>query len=73
MNVRAPSQQLAYRPKQAAAELGIGLATLYRRIKAGDIRTSKFGGATLISHDELVRVSSGAVAEVAYADQASIK
>ncbi len=50
---------VAYRPRQAAEALGIGLATLYRRIKAGDIATSKFGGATLISHAELQRVSGG--------------
>ena len=55
---------VAYRPKQAAQALGIGLATLYRRIKAGDIATTKFGGATLISHAELQRVSTG-TAEVA--------
>lgn len=49
---------IAYRPAEAARELKIGRSTLYRRLKAGDIRASKFGRVTLIPLTELERVLS---------------
>ena len=36
------------------------MASLYRRIKAGEIRTGKVGGAPLISHAEIERVTKAA-------------
>ena len=50
--------QQFYRPKEACDVLRIGMATLYRRIKAGEIRVGKVGGATLISHAEIERVAA---------------
>ena len=48
---------ICYRPKEAARQLGIGRTTLYRRLKAGDIRSRKFGRVTLIPLSEIERVS----------------
>lgn len=59
--IMQPQQQF-YRPKEACGVLRIGMATLYRRIKAGDIRVSKLGGATLISQAEIDRVTNPAQA-----------
>ena len=58
---RAKPQPLAYRPKDAAAVLGVSRAQIYRMIAAGTVTAHKLGGATLIRHEELVRVLDGAV------------
>ena len=55
----APARQqdlqrpLAYRPKEAAALIGISRATLYTLIASGSIKARKFGGGTLISRSDL--------------------
>ena len=64
MTATAAPNPVAYRPKQAAQALRIGVSTLYRRIAAGEIKTTKFGGATLIPYSEVVRVSGGSTADV---------
>ena len=64
---------LAYRPKDAAALLGISRSTLYEMIASGKIEARKLGGATIIRHEELVRVLDAApLADATKAAQASV-
>ena len=51
-----PPRRDFYRPVEACSILHIGMATLYRRMAAGDILTSKVGGVRLISHAEIERL-----------------
>jgi len=44
--------------KEAAKILGIGYATLFRRIKAGHIQVIKLGGRTLVTKSEIDRVKN---------------
>ena len=46
--------QLAYRPIQAAQQLGISLSSLDRLTKRGEIPVSRIGGFRLYPHDALV-------------------
>lgn len=65
---------LAYRPKEAAAALGVSRSTIYEMIADGKLEARKLGGATLIRHEELVRVLEGApLADATKAAQASIR
>ncbi len=45
--------KLLYRPKEAAAVLGIGRATLYDLLHAGKLRSIKDGGMRFITADAL--------------------
>ena len=47
---------LAYGVKEAAVALSVGESTLWRWIKAGQLRTCKLGGRTVIRREELVRL-----------------
>lgn len=68
------SYALAYRPKDAAAVLGIGLSTIYRMIADGQIEAKKLGTSTIIRYEELVRVLDGApLADATKAAQTSIR
>jgi excisionase family DNA binding protein len=49
-------QTLSYSIKGAAEAIGVGKSTIYRRIKAGEIPTFKWGGRTLIDADALREV-----------------
>lgn len=51
-----PRAALAYRPQDAAAAIGVSRSTVCRMIADGTIEARKLGGATLIRHEELVRV-----------------
>ena len=46
---------LAYRPKEAAAALGLSRSQLYKLIQRGEINTCKSGSATLILRTEMER------------------
>ena len=48
-------EKLAYRPKEAAAALGVSRETIFARIKDGSLRSVKAGKARLIMADELRR------------------
>ena len=50
---------LAYRPKDAAAALGISKTTLYDMIAKGKLESRKLEGATVILYEELRRVLDG--------------
>lgn len=54
VSVSAPP--LAYRPKDAAAALGVSKSTIYQMIAAGELEARKIGAATVIPHAALVRV-----------------
>ncbi|MBL8082046.1 MAG: helix-turn-helix domain-containing protein [Candidatus Obscuribacter sp.] len=45
--------------EQAAGELNISVATLYRWIKDGRVRTRRYGGRLLISRVEVARLLKG--------------
>jgi excisionase family DNA binding protein len=47
---------IAYRPKDAAAALGVSKSTIYQMIAEGKLEARKIGSATVISHIELVRL-----------------
>lgn len=48
-----PITRLAYPVAEAAHQIGVHPATIYRYIERGMIRTFKFGGRRLIRHDDL--------------------
>jgi hypothetical protein len=51
----APAEPpIAYRAKQARANLGIGRTKFHEEIKAGRLIARKLGTATIILHDDLV-------------------
>jgi len=45
-----------YSTTEAAKLLGMGYATLYRRIKAGEVQVIKIAGRTLITKSEIKRL-----------------
>ena len=47
------TERLAYRVPEVCAMLGISRATLYRRVKTGEILVRKFGVISLISRESL--------------------
>lgn len=49
----AAPEKLAYRMDEAAAAIGLSKPTLYRLVKAGELRTFKMGHRTLIRREEL--------------------
>ncbi len=51
---------LSYRPKEAAAMLGVSRSTIYQMIADGDLPARKLGMATLIRHEDLARVLDAA-------------
>jgi len=56
---RQPVEKLSYRIPEAVAATGIGRSTLYDMIKAGELRTQKVRGITLIARAELERLVGG--------------
>lgn len=48
--------QLGWRMQEFAAVVGVSLPTLWRRVKAGDVRTVKIGGVTLVPRSEAARL-----------------
>lgn len=48
--------QLSWRLQEFAAATGISLPTLWRRVKAGDVRVVKIGGVTLVPRSEAQRL-----------------
>ena len=48
--------RLAFGVADAAAALSVGQSTVWRWIQAGQLRTIKLGGRTLIRREELVRL-----------------
>jgi excisionase family DNA binding protein len=52
------ADQITYRPRQAAAYLGIGKSLLYELLAAGEIKARRLGSATLILRDELDRFAA---------------
>lgn len=70
----APATPIAYRPKEAAALLGVSRSTIYEMIAEGKIRAKKIGSATVIGHEELSRIYEVAdFSESTKRAQASIK
>jgi len=49
------SDKISYTIAQAVDAIGISRATLYRSIKAGEIRTFPWGGRVLIKRAEIER------------------
>ncbi|WP_232629103.1 helix-turn-helix domain-containing protein [Methylobacterium sp. Leaf118] len=47
---------IAYRPGDAAHVLGVSRSTIYKMMADGDLEARHLGGATLIAHEELLRV-----------------
>jgi excisionase family DNA binding protein len=64
---------MAYRPKDAAKLIGISVTQLYRLIERGDLVYCKFGGASIIRHEELQRVLDDRAVPVTKAAHASIR
>lgn len=65
---------LSYRPAEAAAVLGISRSTIYGMIADGTLEARKLGGATVIRHEELVRIlDCSPLADVTKSAQASIR
>lgn len=54
-DIKVVPGQLAYRPDQAGAVLGISRSEIYRLINAGQIRTVLHGRCVLIRREELQR------------------
>ena len=48
--------QLSWRLPEFAAVVGISLPTLWRRIRAGDVRVVRLGGVVLVPRSEAVRL-----------------
>ena len=46
-------EKLTYRVREACDMVGLSRAELYRAIKRGDLRTTKFGRATRIAREDL--------------------
>ena len=66
-------EALAYRPKDAAAVLGVSRATIFDMIAKGKITARKIGAATVISREELNRVLQAApLADATKRAQASV-
>lgn len=51
---------LAYRPAAAAQVLGVSRSIIYQMMADGKLAARHLGGATLIAHEELVRVLEAA-------------
>lgn len=51
---------IAYRPGDAARVLGVSRSTIYQMMTDGKLEARHLGGATLIAHEELVRVFQSA-------------
>ena len=51
-----PVDRLAYRVPEVCKMLGISRATLYRRVKTGEIAILKLGGRTLVKREGLDRL-----------------
>jgi excisionase family DNA binding protein len=47
---------LSYKIPVACAKLGVSRATIYRMIQAGDLTKHKLRGATVLRHDDLMRL-----------------
>jgi excisionase family DNA binding protein len=50
--------RLRYSVPEAAEMLGLSVATMWRRVKAGQIKTVRDGGRVLITYDELRRYAT---------------
>lgn len=52
-----------YTPKEAAETIGVSIATIFRRIRAGEIRVYRFGPQVVrIPHEEIERIRRGEAA-----------
>lgn len=51
--IAAPPEKLAYGVKEAAVALGVGVTTIWRAIREGNLTTVKVGNRTLISTEAL--------------------
>lgn len=58
-NTAAP---LAHRIPDACQRIGLGRSSIYELIKAGDLRTIKIAGRTLVPESELQRLIESAKA-----------
>lgn len=52
MSTNSPAP-LAYRIPEACTRIGVGRTTLYELIRAGELRTVKFGARTLVLDEDL--------------------
>jgi excisionase family DNA binding protein len=59
------STPLTHQINAACGRLGVGRSTLYKMIKAGDIRTVEIAGRVLVPESELQRVLAQALAVAA--------
>ncbi len=57
---RPPLTPIAYRPADAAHVLGVSRSTIYQMMADGKLEARHLGGATLIAHEELLRVFKAA-------------
>lgn len=61
-----PTTKLAYRPKDLVPVLSLGLTHIRNLIKAGHLKSTRAGGAVLVSHAEVERfLREGSANEVA--------
>lgn len=51
------SDKLAYRVSEACAALGVGRTSLYKLVKAGELRMIKIAGRSLVPRAELERLT----------------
>ncbi len=51
-----PITPIAYRPGDAAHVLGVSRSTIYQMMADGRLAARHLGGATLIAHEDLMRV-----------------
>lgn len=63
MSEKAPAaandNKIAYTPKEACAATGLGMTTLYKLMKEGQIRKVKIGSRTLIPRSSLEALFAG--------------
>jgi excisionase family DNA binding protein len=52
------ADRLGYRVDEFAESIGVSLATVYRKIDAGELRTVRFGKAVIVPAAEAARVMS---------------
>ncbi|MBA9069907.1 excisionase family DNA binding protein [Methylobacterium sp. RAS18] len=57
---KAEPTPIAYRPGDATRVLGVSRSTIYQMMTDGKLAARHLGGATLIAHEELMRVFESA-------------
>jgi excisionase family DNA binding protein len=53
MTIPPKDDRLTYTVAEAALALGLSQATLYRRVRAGDLKVFHWGGRTLVRAEDL--------------------